>query len=62
MLFRAVRDIAAGEELTWRYHASQQGRGGADGGAAVGASRSKSDLFGEAPRCFCGSRKCCGSL
>lgn len=66
VLFRAVRDIAAGEELTWRYFASQRARGGGgvagDRGASIGAARTTSDLFGEAPRCFCGSRKCCGSL
>jgi hypothetical protein len=66
VLFRAVRDIAPGEELTWRYFASQHGRGEASIANArqqtAGAPRATSHLFGAAPRCFCGSRKCGGSL
>ena len=48
ILFKATRDIAPGEELTWRYL-----------GLASAASR---DAQAKAARCFCGSRKCRGFL
>ena len=67
-----------GEELTWRYHATEhrdanadyakpRGNLGAGGGTARRHDRASGNGdFGfsrkAAPRCFCGSRKCGGFL
>ena len=70
VLFYATRHIAAGEELTWRYHAQQQGGGarppaGSAPGRSPAVRRSGAADTGvgyQAHRCFCGAPNCHGFL
>ena len=69
VLFRAVRDIRAGEELTWRYHAAGDTTRARHDQASNNESQrarprrqSEADAVVGHVRCFCGSAKCGGWL